>query len=93
MTLTTVGYGDTAPATALGRVFGALTAVIGIGLVALLSGILASGFVEAFAREEGESPVDSPEEGSRGPEERACHERCPHCGGSLERPPSERSGS
>lgn len=45
-TLTTVGYGDVTPITAGGKIFGALITVIGIGMVALPTGILASGYAE-----------------------------------------------
>ncbi|WP_299439915.1 ion transporter [uncultured Rhodospira sp.] len=47
-TLTTVGYGDVYPVTPLGRAFAALTAVTGIGLIAMPTGILASAFSDAF---------------------------------------------
>jgi len=43
-TLTTVGYGDVTPITPLGKIFGGLVTVIGMGMVALPAGILASGF-------------------------------------------------
>lgn len=43
-TLTTVGYGDVTPITVGGKIFGACITVIGIGMVALPAGILASGF-------------------------------------------------
>lgn len=43
-TLTTVGYGDVYPITILGRVFAGLTAMAGIGLIALPAGIMASAF-------------------------------------------------
>lgn len=43
VTLTTVGYGDVTPITPLGRVFGGLATLIGIGVAALPAGILASG--------------------------------------------------
>ena len=43
-TLTTVGYGDVTPVTVGGKVFGALIAVVGIGMVALPTSILASGY-------------------------------------------------
>ncbi len=49
-TLTTVGYGDVYPITALGKILGAIIAILGIGLFALPAGILASGFSEAFER-------------------------------------------
>ena len=59
-TLTTVGYGDIYPITALGRLFGAIVAVMGIGLFALPTAILGTGFVEAIAREK-QPPMTCPE--------------------------------
>ena len=49
-TLTTVGYGDIYPVTPLGKFFGAIIALPGIGLFALPAGILGSGFVGALRR-------------------------------------------
>lgn len=49
-TLTTVGYGDVVPITALGRGLAGVTALLGIGLVALPTGILAAAFSDALAR-------------------------------------------
>ena len=43
-TLTTVGYGDVTPLTVGGKIFGAAITVVGLGMVALPTGILASGF-------------------------------------------------
>jgi voltage-gated potassium channel len=48
MTLTTVGYGDVYPISTTGRVIGAFVAVLGIGLFALPTAILGSGFIEAI---------------------------------------------
>lgn len=45
-TLTTVGYGDIYPVTALGRFLGGLIAILGIGIFAIPTGIIASGFTE-----------------------------------------------
>ena len=45
-TLTTVGYGDVTPITVGGKVFGALITVLGVGMVALPTAILASAFSE-----------------------------------------------
>lgn len=49
-TLTTVGYGDATPVTALGKFFGGCVMLIGMGMVALPAGILASGFSEQVNR-------------------------------------------
>jgi len=45
-TLTTVGYGDVVPVTVWGKVFGGAITIIGVGMVALPAGIIASGFSE-----------------------------------------------
>ncbi len=46
VTLTTVGYGDVAPITPLGKLFGGFIGLIGVGMVALPAAIMASGFAE-----------------------------------------------
>jgi voltage-gated potassium channel len=46
VTLTTVGYGDVVPVTSLGRVMGIVIMLLGIGMVALPAGMLASRFSE-----------------------------------------------
>lgn len=48
--LTTIGYGDVYPITVAGRIFAAMTAVAGIGLVAMPTGIMAAAFSEAVQR-------------------------------------------
>jgi voltage-gated potassium channel len=62
VTLTTVGYGDVYPVTMAGRMLGGLTAIAGIGLIAMPTGILAAAFSDAFqkrrARHEGASERD-----------------------------------
>ena len=50
ITLTTVGYGDVSPITPLGQVIGAITAIMGVSTVALLTGIVASGFSNQMSR-------------------------------------------
>jgi voltage-gated potassium channel len=75
MTMTTVGYGDVVPMTPLGKVLGGIIGIIGIGMVALPAGLLASGFSQLLheRRHEFEAAVDrilvngtiSAEEGDR----------------------------
>jgi voltage-gated potassium channel len=45
-TLTTVGYGDIYPVTVLGKLLSAVISILGIGIVALPTGIISSGFIE-----------------------------------------------
>ena len=49
-TLTTVGYGDIYPITPVGRVLGAIIAILGIGMVAVPTSILSSGFMEKLEK-------------------------------------------
>jgi len=46
--MTTVGYGDIYPTTVPGKVLGSVVAFLGVGLFALPSGIISSGFVEVL---------------------------------------------
>jgi voltage-gated potassium channel len=45
-TLTTVGYGDMVPVTAVGRIVGGAVSIIGIGTLALFSGLITVGFLD-----------------------------------------------
>lgn len=49
-TLLTVGYGDIYPITAAGRFFGIAITFLGVGMVAIPTGILSAGFVEQYTR-------------------------------------------
>lgn len=46
ITLTTVGYGDAYPITALGKVFTSFIALMGIGIVAVPVGLITSSFID-----------------------------------------------
>ena len=49
-TLLTVGYGDIYPITTLGRVMAICIAYLGVGVVAIPTGIISAGFVEQYQR-------------------------------------------
>lgn len=50
-TFTTVGYGDVVPVTPLGKVLAALAGMLGVGVIAIPTGILAAAFSDAFREE------------------------------------------
>ena len=50
VTLTTVGYGDVSPVTAVGKLIGAATAMMGVCSIALLTGIIGAGFSNQMAK-------------------------------------------
>ncbi len=52
VTLTTIGYGDVYPETAGGKIFTAVVALVGVGLIAIPSGLLASVLTEARVEED-----------------------------------------
>lgn len=72
-TLTTVGYGDIYPITTLGRLFSGCIAILGIGLVAVPTGIISAGFMEAVDAEANE---DSEKDDKK---------FCPYCGHEIEK--------
>lgn len=68
-TLTTVGYGDIYPVTVAGKILSSVIAVLGIGLVAVPTGIISAGFMECIDDEE----------------EKDEKEYCPYCGHKLDK--------
>ena len=62
VTLTTVGYGDAYPVTTGGRVFAAVVVLLGIGIVAVPTGLFASALSRA---REMESPNETHRDGGR----------------------------
>ncbi len=71
-TLTTVGYGDIYPVTVLGKILSAVIALLGIGLVAVPTGIISSGFVESMEEKKNKKENEHDEK---------CF--CPYCGKKL----------
>ena len=69
-TLTTVGYGDVYPVTATGKIFASVISLVGIGIIAIPTGIIAAGFSAVINEKSAE------EEPKR---------FCPYCGHKLEK--------
>lgn len=57
-TLTTVGYGDVTPMTALGKFAAGLTALAGIGMIAMPAGILAGAFSDVVQKQKSRTGSD-----------------------------------
>lgn len=49
-TLLTVGYGDIYPITTTGKLFGIVITFLGVGMVAIPTGIISAGFVDQYSR-------------------------------------------
>jgi len=69
-TLTTVGYGDVYPITGMGKILSGVIALIGIGFVALPTGIISSAFIEKVQKEKKDQ------------QRKVC--KCPKCGCEIE---------
>ncbi|MBB3699753.1 ion transporter [Flammeovirga yaeyamensis] len=63
-TLTTVGYGDMYPITPIGNVIASFVAIMGIGLVALPTGIIGTGFIEEVSKNNKEERCTCPKCGN-----------------------------
>lgn len=48
-TLLTIGYGDIYPVTMMGKVLGIIISFLGVGMVAIPTGIISAGFVDMYA--------------------------------------------
>lgn len=60
-TLLTVGYGDIYPITTMGQILGILITFLGVGLVAIPTGIISAGFVEEYQRAKRMSDIERQE--------------------------------
>lgn len=70
-TLTTVGYGDIYPVTTLGRLLSGFIAILGIGLVAMPTGIISAGFL---------AEIDKDKEEDKAEKSITLKVKCPECG-------------
>lgn len=66
-TLTTVGYGDVYPITFAGKILSAIISLIGIGFVALPTGIISNAFIERIKSDKVKKPIH----------------QCPNCGNKI----------
>jgi voltage-gated potassium channel len=63
VTMSTVGYGDRYPVTDLGRMFGSITIIVGVGVFGTLTGFLANAFLAPRGGDAAAEPLDpQPEE-------------------------------
>lgn len=62
-TILTVGYGDMYPVTAVGRGMAIIIAFLGVGVVAIPTGIISAGFVEQYTRIQNHGQVKSCRQG------------------------------
>ena len=91
-TLLTVGYGDIVPVTLAGKICGTLLTFLGVGIVAIPTGILSAGFMEQVSIVREKALVEGvirdtafAEEERKADEEKAKEEYtyCPYCGKRL----------
>ena len=78
VTLTTVGYGDISPDTALGQALAAVIMILGYSIIVIPTGIIASSFADDRRRG---GPASCPACGKGGHDADAAH--CKHCGSKL----------
>ncbi|MCR5719158.1 MAG: ion transporter [Lachnospiraceae bacterium] len=57
-TLLTVGYGDIYPATDLGKLMAIVISFLGVGMVAIPTGIISAGFVEQYSKAKASDEVE-----------------------------------
>jgi len=68
-TFTTVGYGDIYPITTMGKILSGVIAILGIGLVAVPTGIISAGFIEQVENKKEKSETKH---------------YCPYCGKKID---------
>ena len=86
-TLTTVGYGDVYPITPIGRFLTSIISLTGIGIIAIPTGIITSGFSNAINQRNLQRQERSEESGDEAQEEPQDAPKlyCPYCGHKLDK--------
>ena len=88
-TLLTVGYGDVVPVTLAGKICGTVLTFLGVGMVAIPTGILSAGFMEQVSslRQEPQSAAipqsAAPSQPAESAQPEDPFEYCPYCGHRL----------
>jgi len=72
-TLTTVGYGDVYPITAIGKIFASICALTSVAIVAMPTGIMAAAFSDAFQGMRRDRHHGAPAEGGTPPPHTVVH--------------------
>jgi voltage-gated potassium channel len=100
-TLTTVGYGDMVPVTTVGRIIGGIVSIVGIGTLALFSGLITVGFLDQLKSYREQHPkvavavsrttIRVTQGNADLVTDGVGHLQCPHCGGPLSRIRPKRS--
>ncbi|MGL6134475.1 MAG: ion transporter [Prochlorococcaceae cyanobacterium] len=91
VTITTVGYGDVAPVTPLGRIAASAVMLMGYSIIAVPTGIVTAELGRAGAEGSGNAPGPGPQrctrcgEGRHLADARFCH----RCGTALQPPPTD----
>jgi voltage-gated potassium channel len=95
-TLTTVGYGDIVPMTVAGRIVGGCVSIVGVGTLALFSGLITVGFLDqlrTYREQHAKAPIVIEETIVQNiavteimGEQAAVQAVCPHCGAALASP-------
>lgn len=79
VTMTTVGYGDIAPVTALGQFFATIVMIMGYGIIAVPTGIVSSEYSDAKKHKTNTQVCNNCNENNHGDHAKYCHQ----CGERL----------
>ena len=91
VTMTTIGYGDVYPVTMVGKIVGSTMALLGIGLVAMPTGIISAGFLEKVnerkekklaENKKNDEKTEEAEQGAASDDDKKHF--CPYCGHRLD---------